>query len=707
MDGIPNINFVANPADVLTMPVDKTLSIEGEAADAKAVGDALAGKADKSEIATAITVNGQGADLQGEIIVLAEHIPMDAGASAASVGGEIVALKGRTGADIPVSGEAGARSIADAIGEIDSGASVTGGVLTLPGSVTDSSTEVHGALVGGEALPIRDAGAVRSINGQEPDGNGNVSITHVENATNLVADDAQSNIGIFLMRTSGGTTPISNGSAWLARLRGRIEHTGQVEEVLTCVVNAASREAGADPITATIDPAVFKAAVSESVVYTLTYTTTWSANPALIGVTVTGQPVDGDEIVVTYVKAARGHITPATPTELRSTGWNLYSHANGYARVLAYSETYGYRVEGAYTGLAYSETLNGARQTISPVNGNFNVPGDGYVWVTGGDATSTCIYMTWSDWTTGHTGAFEAYRESVIDLSDIMAEVYPDGLLAVGAVADEVDFALQTATVAVEVMAYSEEAIAALEQAGRAYEADEDTIYAVLETPRTVSISLGNQYTVNDHGMELFAGSDIAVEAHMLYGQNLRDKLRGDVVTLSQQSLTSAQQAQVRTNLDVYSKTEVGNKLSSEAVILAQQSLTTAQKTQVRTNLDVYGAGEVDDMFGGETVTSGIFTPASGITVNRERLEVIGKLHILQLDLRSSDTISARMDLGTVASDYNAGRATNAVVCPCSSAINGYVDGVVNCLMRANGSIQAVYLGNAYKEVYITLVYFK
>ena len=74
-DTIPNIDFEINPAEVVTVPIDKTLSIEGEAADAKAVGDALANKADKSEIATAIKVDGQGADAQGEIVLLAGHIP--------------------------------------------------------------------------------------------------------------------------------------------------------------------------------------------------------------------------------------------------------------------------------------------------------------------------------------------------------------------------------------------------------------------------------------------------------------------------------------------------------------------------------------------------------------------------------------------------------------------------------------------------------
>ena len=549
MDGIPNIDFEINPAKVLTMPVDKTLSIEGEAADAKAVGDALANKADKSEIAAAIKVNGQGADLQGEIVLLAEHIPMDDTASPKSVKAEIDGLKGRTGADIPMRGEPGAKSVAQDIGESDSGVTVSGGVAQTSGTVADSSTAVSALGIDGETLPLRDSGAVRSVNGIPGNVDGNVRITNVETANNLVADDAQSNLGAFVLRTSGGTTSIASGKAWLARLRGRIEHTGEVREVLTCEVHAATREEGAEAITATLDAATFKAEVSESAVLTLTYTTEWSANPALIGVTVNGQPVSGDEIVVTYVKADRGTITPATPTSFRSTGWNLYNHASGYARVVKYSEQYGFRVEGAYTGLAWSATLNGPRETITPVNGHFNIPGDGYVWVTGGNVSSTCVYMTWSDWVNGRTGSFEPYTESVIDLTDFMDDYFPDGLLAVGAVADEIDFSLQRATAAIEVLPYSEETIAQLEAEGRAYEADTETIYAVRQAPLTVDLHIDNQYAVSDHGLEQFTSTDVAVEAHTLYGQNLRDKLRTDVLTLSQQQLTAAQKKQVQANL--------------------------------------------------------------------------------------------------------------------------------------------------------------
>ena len=68
-----NTRTIETP-DVATVPIDDTLSVQGEAADAKAVGDALALKADKSELAATITVNGQSADSSGAILVDAGDI---------------------------------------------------------------------------------------------------------------------------------------------------------------------------------------------------------------------------------------------------------------------------------------------------------------------------------------------------------------------------------------------------------------------------------------------------------------------------------------------------------------------------------------------------------------------------------------------------------------------------------------------------------
>ena len=58
------VEEVVSDAEVMTVAIDDTLTVSGEAADAKAVGDALALKANLADVIT-IDVNGQGPDLQG------------------------------------------------------------------------------------------------------------------------------------------------------------------------------------------------------------------------------------------------------------------------------------------------------------------------------------------------------------------------------------------------------------------------------------------------------------------------------------------------------------------------------------------------------------------------------------------------------------------------------------------------------------------
>lgn len=70
------VEEVVQDSDVVTVPIDATLTVSGEAADAKAVGDALANKADRSELGTAVSVNGQTPDAQGRILLYGDDVPM-------------------------------------------------------------------------------------------------------------------------------------------------------------------------------------------------------------------------------------------------------------------------------------------------------------------------------------------------------------------------------------------------------------------------------------------------------------------------------------------------------------------------------------------------------------------------------------------------------------------------------------------------------
>lgn len=284
-------------------------------------------------------------------------------------------------------------------------------------------------------------------------------------------------------------------------------------------------------ITATIDRATFVAYVTSSGTVTLTYTNAWSANPATYGITVSNTPVSGDVITVVYVKEDRGLITPATPATFNSTGWNLYNNSTGYAKVVKYSNTYGYKVGGTYTLLEYAATLSGTRSTITVTNGFFSVPADGYVFVTGGNST-TYIFATWSDWTSGYEGDFRTYTVDTVDLTEVML-LFPNGLLAVGTIRDEINLNSQTAINRVQRLAYTSENIATVIASGLAYDADTNYIYVELSTPVTTAISVDPTYTVDDHGIEFFTGTDVPVVTEILYGENLKNKLQTDVLTIS------------------------------------------------------------------------------------------------------------------------------------------------------------------------------
>ena len=401
---------------------------------------------------------------------------------------------------------------------------------------------------------LQIADAVKSVNGNTPDANGDVSVEKVDFATDLESSSTQYSEDAYIDRTSGGAASIKDGDAWLVSVRGNAVHTGKITEVLDLQV--VSEEA--DPITATIDPATFKAEVTQDATITLTYTTEWSESPATYGVTVTGTPVNGDQIVITYVKEELGEITVSNPSKFVATGWNLfnYNNGNGYARVKKYHPDYGFRIEGAYTAVQFSPTFDGERQSVTVTNGNFNIPEDGYLFVTGGNSSTTAVFMTWSDWTEGYKwdgeqeGAFSAYSESVIDLSSLFGEnkPFPYGLLAVGSVRDEINLNNGQAISRVERLAYSAENLTTAQQSGREYDYDEDYIYLARAAAVTTTISISRDYQVADHGMEIF-DSDVPVVAQSIYGASLKNKLERDVLTISQQTLTQQQKRQVQENI--------------------------------------------------------------------------------------------------------------------------------------------------------------
>lgn len=599
-------------SNLQSVPVDDTLSITGQAADAAAVGAALATKADISQV-TGIKVNGQAADNQGLIYIDGSDIPVS-DTDTTKLDAAIAALQAKNATTIPMSAEAGAQSIADAVNssisrnadtiplEAGSETMVKDAIEELQGDVEELQDDVEAiqawtaadvpyaaggdsvkkklddagtaitAIQGwdsddipyadGEEDSIKDKiddlndGRVRTVNGQEPNASGAITLGTVPYADDLTTDDNVQADAAFIVRTAGGRASINSGHAWIRRLKGNCVHTGFVAEQLTMDVINESREDPGDEITAELTRATFIAYVTEDAVISMVYSTAWKVNgetvdPATYGVTVTGTPIAGDAITIHYVKEVRGTITPADPEELHSTGWNLFDHTNGYARVAAYEGQY--KIGGAYSTIRFAKTPGG---TSSPIvvdsYGLFSIEEDGYVLITGGNSTDTYVICCWSDWEDGYVGSFQAYDESVVDLTTIMQSL-PYGLCSVGDVRDEINFNTKQIIPRVSRVTYSAEARAAAAASGKAYDFDEDYIYIEM-TPEeiaaaTSSFSLENQYEANEHGIEFFTGTNAPVGTEIAYGASLKDKLRRDVLTISQQTLTAAQKTQVLSNI--------------------------------------------------------------------------------------------------------------------------------------------------------------
>ena len=146
------IEEVVDDATVMTVPIDDTLSISGEAADAKAVGDALDLKANLEDVKN-IKVNAQSADNQGQIYIDGEDIQMGTG-DTRTLRAAIETAEGRTGATIPLDETPGATNIAAKITEIDAKTAVD-----IPYGDGETVAEAI------SALEERDASGIQSNSG--------------------------------------------------------------------------------------------------------------------------------------------------------------------------------------------------------------------------------------------------------------------------------------------------------------------------------------------------------------------------------------------------------------------------------------------------------------------------------------------------------------------------------------------------------------
>lgn len=426
----------------------------------------------------------------------------------------------------------------------------------------------------------KDSDVIKTVNSLRPNRHGELALRVVPGAQQLVTDVARDSMGTFAIRTTGGGTPIGDGTAALMRVMGNNVHTGKVEESITMSVTTATRPTGQEAITATINEAAFKAAAHSGGTYSFTYAAGgWSADPESYGIEVYGTPVAGDMIVVIWTEENLGAIAVPVPEAFLTTGYNLYDHEAGCARVLKYNSSALFIVGGTFTSLQFSDTYDGPRTAVSVSSGYFTIAKDGWIWVEGGNATDTEIYMCWTDWVSGRDCPWAAYAEQEIDLSDLFTGndcFFPWGLCRVGGTYDEIDLNSGFAYSRIERMANTAENLAAVIASGRDYDADTTYIYAVRTEPIVTVVDIDGTYTANDHGIELFEGTSVPVGALMIYGENLVDKLRTDVLTISQQTLTSTQQEQARENIGAASDadlTTLNNNFSTLSTQLSDNLL--------------------------------------------------------------------------------------------------------------------------------------
>lgn len=334
------------------------------------------------------------------------------------------------------------------------------------------------------------------------------------------------------------------------------------------------------------------------------------------GISITGTPSANDSITVTCIHGTPtttatisftaydpGVINVATPSSFEATGFNQFDKATMYIEnatiddgtIVANTGTYvcycravggehGYIAEsigghidttGGMGWCAAVPEIGSTVVTTSADNSDsvteyaadFTYMTDGYMVVVVDDMDDLMMWCEWSGDVNGQT-EYTAYSApstitiptvGTIEGTQYYLPTYTYGMPRLGNVYDTINFESSTYIKRIERLAYSAENLAIVQAMSPVpvYDYDDTNIFYVLADPITYSFTnpTGGIYIVDDHGTEEFTDTSVPVEAELLYGQNLRDKLRTDVLTISKQNpdLSNAQLNQVYENLNLAS----------------------------------------------------------------------------------------------------------------------------------------------------------
>ena len=120
-----------------------------------------------------------------------------------------------------------------------------------------------------------------------------------------------------------------------------------------------------------------------------------------------------------------GKIVNFKGTAIKSEFFNAYNHATGTAELLGGNQ---YQICGTYTSVSYVDVYGDTETLDIDADGLFTPAADGTLTVTGGNATNTCVHLTWSGYRNyGEPQyAFEEYGDNVRDIP--VSTYFPGGM---------------------------------------------------------------------------------------------------------------------------------------------------------------------------------------------------------------------------------------------------------------------------------------
>lgn len=392
--------------------------------------------------------------------------------------------------------------------------------------------------------------------------NGNIVSGKASVADNLSSVDTQSSEGSFIFRTSGGDASINTGEAGLNVLRGNTKIT----ELLTPDIHQKANILIANPIQ-------FKSITlnqfnknDNSCVFENTIID-------LDGTFSQGAAAQGYYSVI--VRVVGGVISGSTGYKGYTAAW-LESENTPIASIDscclrgAWSAT---KPNLSTTGMLIQTPIKiigdeyGTRYNFQLVNGITNEDlGDGYLVITTTDIEHLVVHPRWSGYM---DGTFAEYSESIVNMPTengilpIENYGFPNLIkLNDEEIYDEINFDSLKYIKRVGYMMYSIQNLATVQRLTENYIYDNNIILYELSTPTIYNLtSISSTYLVDDFGTEGFIYTDsdeVEIYTACWYGQNLKDKLRTDVVTISRQNLSTTQKNTIRNNIGAMGESDKG-----------------------------------------------------------------------------------------------------------------------------------------------------